>query len=169
MMGGRDKDISAAHGMRGEVFGGVVHEVARGTRGEGSRRGVHERWSEVRGGAMHGVAAYGRDGAEHGTGGKCVAGPRTEEERIGLSVGAVRRRLQLRKLHLKGHEKRGRGVEGEGVGGRPKLGLTKESIEDVLCGDGPEPGPNRRRREVGAVFTIVKQTRTITGFRTLYR
>ena len=30
---------------------------------------------------------------------------------------------------------------GEGIGGRPKLGLTKGSIENVECGDGPKAGP----------------------------
>ena len=58
-------------------------------------------------------------------------------------------------------------MEGEGAGGKPMLGLTKELIEDVECGDGPAAGPGGERREVGAVFTIVKQTRKMTGFRTL--
>ena len=100
---------------------------------------------------MHATLVQRRDGTAHGRGRKCAARPYPEGGVGRLSVGVVRWRLQPSKLHLNGRDKRGRRVEGQGVGGIPKLRLTKEFIEDVECGDGPEAGPGGGRRKVGEV------------------
>ena len=117
---------------------------------------------------MHGTAVQGRGGAAHGTGVKFTAGPRTEE-----GEGAERRsRAAPSTAEQAASEwatERGRGVEGKGVGGRPGLGLTEESIEDMECGDGPEAGPGGGRREAGAFSTILKQAHMIIEFRELLR
>lgn len=65
---------------------------------------------------------------------------------------------------------RERGARGEGGRCRntEQLGLTKEVMEDVECGDEPVGEPCGVSREVGsAVFTVVKQTRDMTWFQML--